>query len=240
MDILLANDAQDAVSQISQKLVAVAQQSDNKKVHISLSGGSTPKLWFKYLVANSKNLPINYKNLHFWWGDDRAVEHSDAESNFGEACRLLFDHIDIPQENLHPIFTGLEINQEAKRFATEMKDEIQQDENGTPIFDWIILGMGDDGHTASLFPNQTDFTDKNLTVVATHPQTKQQRISKTAHLINNAKEISFLVTGANKAKIISEIYHATNPQDLVYPAAKISSNKGLTNWYLDKDACKLI
>ncbi len=215
-----------------------AYSLQEKPVHISLSGGSTPKMLFKRLSHADYASSIKWKNLHFWWGDERCVAPDDAESNFGEANALLFSQIDIPAENIHRIRGEDDPEQEAKRFAAEMTEVIPC-ENGTQVFDWILLGVGPDGHTASLFPGVTNYQDQKLSVVASHPESGQLRISKTARVLKAAKRISYLVLGAGKVEIVYEI--STNPaHDLPYPAAKIQSNSGITEWYLDAAAAEKI
>ena len=207
-------------------------------VHISLSGGSTPKLLFKMLAQQPFSSNINWPNLHFWWGDERCVSPSDAESNFGEAQTLLFDHVAIPGKNIHRIIGENESGQECIRFTEEMQACIES-RNGMPCFDWILLGMGDDGHTASLFPGQTDYDAPQLAVIAAHPQSGQLRISKTAKLIGNAKRISYLVLGSNKAEVIKQIEQQAEAAQH-YPAAQIVAVEGTTEWYLDAAAAQLI
>ncbi|MCG6507306.1 6-phosphogluconolactonase, partial [Vibrio parahaemolyticus] len=148
--------------------------------------------------------------------DERCVAPDDAESNYGEANALLFSQIDIPAGNIHRILGENEPQAEAQRFAQEMADVIPS-ENGTPVFDWILLGVGADGHTASLFPGKTNYDDENLSVVASHPESGQLRVSKTAKVLEAAKRISYLVLGAGKAEIVYEI-HTTPAEDLPYPA----------------------
>lgn len=133
----------------------------------------------------------------FLVGDDRMVAPTDPESNYGEVQKLLFDHIDIPSENIHRIRGEENVEQELARFSAELTACVPN-----LAFDWIILGMGTDGHTASLFPHQTDFNDQNVAVIAKYPETGQIRISKTASLIEKAKRITYLVTGASKAEIL--------------------------------------
>lgn len=209
-----------------------------RPVHISLSGGSTPKMLFKLLASDAYATSIQWQNLHFWWGDERCVVPDDAESNYGEANTLLFSQIDIPAGNIHRILGENEPQAEAQRFAQEMTDVIPS-ESGTPVFDWILLGVGADGHTASLFPGKTNYDDENLSVVASHPESGQLRVSKTAKVLEAAKRISYLVLGAGKAEIVYEI-HTTPAEDLPYPAAKIQSTTGETEWYLDSDAAAKI
>lgn len=220
--------AQAAVEQIAQEFFALSQE--NRPVHISLSGGSTPKLLFKTLATAPFKDGIQWANLHFWWGDERMVEPSSPESNYGEVQKLLFDHITIPAENIHRIRGENELNAELARFSQEMTACVPD-----LAFDWIILGMGEDGHTASLFPHQTDFDDPNPAIIAKHPVSGQIRISKSATLLTKAKRITFLVTGANKAAILREI-EQTPAENLPYPAAKVHSEHGITDWYLDAAA----
>ncbi|QHB17230.1 6-phosphogluconolactonase [Mannheimia pernigra] len=222
--------AQSAVEQIAKEFKAYSEQ--NRPVHISLSGGSTPKLLFKTLAELPFNTEIQWQNLHFWWGDDRMVLPTDPESNYGEVQKLLFDHIQIPAENIHRIRGEENVELELARFSAELTACVPN-----LAFDWIILGMGTDGHTASLFPHQTDFNDPAVAVIAKHPETGQIRISKTATLIEKAKRITYLVTGSSKAEIVKEI-QITPAEDLPYPVAKIKAKNGVTEWYLDSDAAQ--
>ncbi|EFP96410.1 6-phosphogluconolactonase [Vibrio caribbeanicus] len=209
-----------------------------RAVHISLSGGSTPKMLFKLLASEQYAKAVQWKNLHFWWGDERCVAPDNKDSNYGEANELLFSKVDIPLENIHRIRGEDEPSIEVKRFSEEMLNIIPSD-NGTPIFDWILLGVGADGHTASLFPNQTNYEDTNLSVLASHPESGQVRVSKTAKVLESAKRISYLVLGSGKADIVKEI-NSVPDYTLPYPAAKIKAKSGLTEWYLDADAAAKI
>ncbi|WP_047047196.1 6-phosphogluconolactonase [Vibrio mexicanus] len=228
--------AEQVVESLANDMKAFSEQG--RPVHISLSGGSTPKMLFKLLATDAYASTIQWNNLHFWWGDERCVAPDDAESNYGEANALLFSKVNLPAENIHRILGENEPKAEAERFAKEMADVIPT-ENGTPVFDWILLGVGADGHTASLFPGQTNYQDENLSVLASHPESGQIRVSKTAKVLEAAKRISYLVLGAGKVEIVHEI-HTTPANDLPYPAAKIQSKTGETEWYLDSDAAAKI
>lgn len=155
------------VESLAKTMLEYSQQG--RPVHISLSGGSTPSQLFSYLANSDYASSIEWKNLHFWWGDERCVAPDNAESNFGQAKALLFDHIAIPAENIHRIrgedFAAMEVI----RFADEMRANISL-QDGVPVFDWILLGMGTDGHTASLFPGQTDYQTKEIATIAAHPE----------------------------------------------------------------------
>ena len=228
--------AEQVVESLANDMKAFSEMG--RPVHISLSGGSTPKMLFKLLATEAYATSIQWQNLHFWWGDERCVAPDDAESNYGEANALLFTQVNIPAENIHRIRGEEEPEAEAQRFAKEMSEVIPT-ENSTPVFDWILLGVGADGHTASLFPGQTNYDDENLSVLASHPESGQIRVSKTARVLEAAKRISYLVLGAGKADIIEEI-NSSPARVLPYPAAKIQAKAGLTEWYLDLDAAAKI
>lgn len=211
--------------------------------HISLSGGSTPKAFFSYIISNDFKYSITWNNLHFWWGDERCVEFSDEQSNYGEAKRLLFDFIDIPKENIHFIPLDLENSIEdyqlvAEAYASKMKQEMTL-HNEYPVYDWILLGIGEDGHTASLFPEDTDLNCSDIALCVLKPITNEFRVSISANTIRHAKRVSYLVTGISKAKVISEILNEDgNFKD--YPAYLICSEEGLTEYLLDAEASYLI
>ena len=222
------------LEQLANDLLLISQS--NKTVHISLSGGSTPNLLFDYLARSNYAKTINWQQLHFWWGDERCVDKEDPESNYGQCKKRLFDHIDIPAENIHRIRGENPPAEEVIRYAKELKAVIPHKDN-IPEFDWIILGMGEDGHTASIFPEQYAGEDEQLTFIATQPQTGQLRISKTGYLIEQSKRITYLVIGENKAEMIRLIN--TQPiNSQKYPAAYIASKTGMTEFYLDHQAAK--
>jgi 6-phosphogluconolactonase len=228
--------ADEVVHSLADDLKTYSEQG--RPVHISLSGGSTPKMLFKLLASAPYATAIQWQNLHFWWGDERCVAPDDAESNYGEANALLFSQVQIPAENIHRILGENDPASEAERFAREMADLIPA-QDGTPVFDWILLGVGADGHTASLFPGATNYQEPALAIVASHPESGQLRVSKSAKVLQAAKRISYLVLGAGKADIVHEI-HTTAAEALPYPAAKVQSSQGETEWYLDKDAAAKI
>ncbi|PKH06977.1 6-phosphogluconolactonase [Moritella sp. Urea-trap-13] len=236
MDYRTFETPEQVVESLAYSLVEYSQQ--DKPVHISLSGGSTPKLLFKVLAQAPFATSISWANLHFWWGDERCVAPDDAESNFGEAQTLLFSKVALPTENIHRILGENTPEQEVVRFAQEMQECIPA-HNGLPCFDWILLGMGGDGHTASLFPGQTDYNDENIAIIAQHPESGQYRISKTARLLANAKRISYLVLGESKAEVIKQI-HDNADAALAYPAAQVKASQGTTEWILDAAAARLI
>lgn len=205
-----------------------------KSISVSLSGGSTPKLLFSVL-ANDFCSAVDWENVHFFWGDERCVAPTDPESNFGEADKRFLSKINIPAENIHRIHGENEPSAESLRYSQEIVKSVELNKNGTPRFDIMLLGMGDDGHTASIFPDAMAFlASENICEVATHPQSGQKRITITGQVINASANVFFLVTGAGKSDVLAEIINRTG-NFAAYPAAHIAPESGAT-FYLDESA----
>jgi len=202
---------------------------------MAFSGGSTPKSWFDYLAENHAE-DIPWERLQIFWGDERFVPPDDPESNYGMTKKHLLEKIKIPEENLHRILGELDPASAAEQYEKELKDNL----GDKPVFDLIILGMGDDGHTASIFPHEIKLWDsERLCVVATHPISVQKRVSFTGKVINNATAVTFMVTGENKSERVREIINE-EPNSVYYPASLVKPNKGTLHWFIDHEAAKLI
>ena len=155
-------------------------------LYIALSGGNTPLLFFSNLRAfnQSKKNKVDWKRIHFFWGDERCVPPESDDSNFGNANRVLFSLIDIPESNVHRIQGESDPKAEVDRYTQLLLKTVPQ-KHGIPIFDWIFLGVGEDGHTASIFPDQINlFNSEKLCVISKHPETGQSRISITGKIMN--------------------------------------------------------
>ncbi len=207
----------------------------NGNFFLALSGGSTPKIWFDYLAENhSQDIPWN--RIQLFWGDERCVPPDDPGSNFGMTKKHLLEKIKIPEENIHRIHGEIDPVSAAEQYEKELYETLGEN----PVFDLIILGMGDDGHTASIFPHEINLWDsEKLCAVATHPISGQKRVSFTGKLINNASAVTFLVTGENKAERIKEIIDE-EPNAVYYPASLVKPTFGTLHWFFDKEAAKLI
>lgn len=205
--------------------------ADKPSFHVALSGGSTPKIVFDVL-AEAYRSKIDWSKVHFYWGDERCVPPYDDESNFKMTQAHLFSKIEVPKENIHRILGELEPLREAYRYANllEMNIDLVDD---IPQFDLIILGMGDDGHTASIFPHEINlWHDEKFCVVATHPNSGQKRVSISGKVINNAKEVAFLVTGDSKAAKVKAVIDKTKNFEQ-YPAALVRPSSGKLVWFMD-------
>ncbi|MEM1215112.1 MAG: 6-phosphogluconolactonase [Bacteroidota bacterium] len=199
---------------------------------VALSGGSTPKLLFQHWAEAYRDR-IDWSNIHFFWGDERCVPPNDPESNFGVTDDLLLQHLDLSPDNIHRIHGEADPPEEVQRYATEIEVNTRS-VNGLPQFDLIILGMGSDGHTASIFPHQLELWNKKTpTVLATHPETGQQRISLSGQVINNAKQVAFLVTGESKRKKVKGIF-GESQESKQWPAAHVKPTSGQLHWFVDE------
>lgn len=204
------------------------------RLNIALSGGSTPKLLFDLLATRYKT-DLHWKKLHCYWGDERCVPPNHEDSNYLMTRKHLFDHIDLPQSNIHRILGEDNPSEEAENYGNLLTDQLTM-VNELPQFDLIMLGMGEDGHTASIFPHQMELlkTDK-ICAVANHPTSGQKRITLTGQVINNAKEVAFLVTGAGKREKVKSILDLS-AESKQYPAAHVRPTAGVVGWWLDEAA----
>ena len=203
---------------------------------IALSGGRTPAILFRLMASSELCKAVNWEHVHFFWSDERCVGPDHPDSNFGMANRELLTKIAAPKTNIHRILGENDPNEEADRYAGEINKVVASAPNGIPRFDLVLLGVGDDGHTASLFPGIGDDDDLvSICHVAFHPVTRQKRISFTLNLINNAIKVRFLVCGRDKAPVIAEILNRKTGY-LKYPAGKVDPFTGDNIWYLDREA----
>jgi 6-phosphogluconolactonase len=206
----------------------------SKPLNVALSGGSTPKLLFTILATEYKEL-MPWSMLRLFWVDERCVPPTHAESNFGMTYNSLLKEVSIPELNIFRMQGEGDALLEADRYQDVLGAELPVS-NGFPQFDIILLGMGDDGHTASIFPNDMSLlSSKKAVAVGIHPITGQQRITLTGPTICQAQQVAFLVTGENKAKLLSQIF-SREPIAEVYPAAHVHSIHGVVDFYIDQSA----
>ena len=230
------------VEKLAGSLAELLQQNvdktdDNDFYSLALSGGSTPNKIFRYLSENFVD-KINWKKIKIFFGDERCVPPDNEDSNYRMANESLLKNISIPKENIFRIKGENNPVKEAERYEEVLKSNLPS-LNGIPQFDLILLGLGEDGHTASIFPNQVNlFYSARLCEVAVHPQTKQKRITLTGKIINNAKLVVFIVTGKNKANVLSKIMDVNNSKS-VYPASFVNPKNGKLTWFLDLEASKM-
>lgn len=197
----------------------------------ALSGGNTPAKLYEQLSHEM----LDWARIHFFWGDERCVPVEDAGNSYGQAKKILFDRINIPAENIHRVLSELEPDSAARRYAETLKD-FSAPPLDWPRFDLTLLGMGDDGHTASLFPNSpVDMDSPVLAVTANYQDRPANRVTLTQNVINSSRNVLFLVTGESKAVTLSRVLSAIYmPSEL--PAQRIDPKDGRLIWLVDETA----
>jgi len=229
---------EELATQFAGQLMSWVENHSRDSFHLAISGGNTPNLLFSVLAEKYANSPF-WQKIHFWWVDERMVPPNHPESNFGLAQKLLFSLIPVSEENVHRIKGENNPEAETLSYSTQILEKVSA-QNGWPLFDLILLGMGEDGHTASIFPNQMELLkSERICEVATHPDTGQKRVTLTGRAINNAEKICFLVTGSGKANLFSEISKRTEKSNLL-PATFIIPENGDLFWYVDESAAQYI
>lgn len=201
---------------------------------VAVSGGSTPIRLYTLLGVDVYSRQIDWRYLHFFWVDERFVPPSHKDSNYRLLHNYLLNKISIPQENVHPVKTDMSSPQvSAKNYEEEIKNSFRLAEGSLPAFDLILLGIGEDGHTASLFPgNEVLRETKHLAVPVIDSKHVHQRITLTLPLINSAETVIFLVSGKNKADVVKKVLVE---KDRSLPASLVNPEKGDLIFLIDKE-----
>jgi 6-phosphogluconolactonase len=203
---------------------------------IALSGGSTPKNLYTLIAANaSSTLP--WDRMFFFWGDERHVPPGDPESNYRMAEEAFLSKVPIPPANIFPIHAQ---NPDASAAAEDYEQTLRKffalAPGEYPHFDLILLGMGPDGHTASLFPETAALEEKSRLVVANWVEKlKTKRITFTLPVLNAARCVAFLVSGTEKAAVLHEVLEGNAPAEK-YPSKLVQPSEGKLIWFVDRAA----
>lgn len=228
----------------AQYFVEMAEESvaARGRARIAISGGSTPRAAFQLLADPSQpwRARMPWDNLELYWVDERCVPPVHPESNFRMTREALLDHVTLRPEQIHRMEGELDPEAAAARYESELRNSFRLEGAESPRFDLIALGMGDDGHTASLFPHTEALHEMGRLVTANHvPQKDTWRITLTWPVINHARSVFFLIGGANKATVLHEVFTgARDPERL--PSQLIWPSGGILTLILDKDAAALL
>lgn len=227
----------------AEKFVEIAHEAiENRgKFTISLAGGSTPKSLYRLLSSEKFKDKIEWSKVFFFFGDERNVSFDDAESNFRMAHENLFAPLEINVNNLFLWLTGSETPEiTAEIYQGEIKRFFKLGENEFPRFDLILLGMGNDGHTASLFPFTKALHEKNKIAVENYVEKlNTKRLTLTFQTINNARNIIFLVSGEEKAETLREVLEGEFQAEK-FPSQNVNPENGNLFWLLDENVTKLL
>lgn len=226
-------DSDELSQAAAKKFIELANQAitERGRFLVSLSGGSTPMKLFERLA----NETLDWTRAHFFWGDERCVPVDDPGNTYGQTKKILFDKIGTT--NIHRIQSELEPAQAAQAYAQTLSGFADAPFD-FPRFDLVLLGMGDDGHTASLFPGSlVDIETSTIAVTAHYQDRPANRVSLTPKVFNQAREIWFLVTGAGKAETLRRVINGERNLDQL-PAQRIQPVNGNLIWMIDEAAGK--
>lgn len=208
----------EALRALTARLASLMEAKRERRFNLALSGGETAKQMYELWVDEYEN-SLDWGRLHFYWVDERCVPPDSPDSNFGHAKRLLFEPLNIPETHIHRIQGENDPEAEAVRYAAEVEGQVTL-RNGLPHFDCIILGVGNDLHTASIFPHVMELlTDSRSYATAAHPESGQIRVTMTGPVILNGTPLLVPVVGSGKANVISalkECDYGKHPTPAVY------------------------
>ncbi len=212
---------------VADEIVSLAGQVEREKIAIALSGGSTPAEVYRNLVVEPRVSEMPWDKTVFFLGDERWVPITDSQSNFFMAQDTFLEQV--PKTKAFPV-----VGRTAEEAATEYEKLIKTHLGENPVFNIVLLGLGDDGHTASLFPNSPLLKEDSTRLVAscTHPESGQKRITFMPRLIQSAERILVLVKGKNKAKILSSALTRGN----TLPISILDKAKGKITYFVDTEA----
>jgi 6-phosphogluconolactonase len=234
MHIQVYSDVQ-AISQATADRIvqAIRETLETKSIcTIALSGGSTPNMLHRLLAAEPYSTQIDWSRLHLFWGDERVVPFTDERNNARMAFETLLNHVPVPPDQIHVMRTDIPASDSAIAYEQILRQYFPE---GAPSFDILLLGMGDDGHTLSLFPGLSVVQEqKNWVSSFWLEAQKMERITITAPLALMASRVFFLTAGKNKADAFRQVIQGEwNPN--VYPAQLFRKAQGEVYWFIDQD-----
>ena len=233
-EIIVCPDAASLAWLGAERFVVAAAEAVGRagRFAVALSGGSTPKTLYQLLATDVFRARVDWPHVHFFWGDERCVPPEHPDSNFRMTREALLDHIPVPPHNIHRMAGELEPQTAAAAYETELRNFFSSE---LPCFDLLLLGLGEDGHTASLFPGSSALEEKQRPVTAVHVEKlHSHRLTLTLPALNAATYALFLVAGESKQDIVKEVLTSPDAASR-YPAARIEPPNGLI-WLISEDA----
>ena len=240
-EVRIFEDAAEVAEAAANKFIELAREAiaESGRFTVALAGGSTPKRAFELLARESYRQQLDWSKVHVFFGDERTVPPDDAESNYRMANETLLSRVNLPPENIHRI-NGVG---DAVANALLYEDELRTFFNDAawPRFDLVLLGMGDDGHTASLFPGTKALNEQEAWFAANWvSKLDTYRITLTLPAINHAAHILFLVTGESKAESLKDVLDGAQTAAERLPAQLIKPLDGSLRWFIDRAAATLL
>lgn len=236
VDVLVFSDTSALAHEAAERTVTLCSEAiaDHGRFSVALSGGSTPRTLFELLAREPYASRIEWEHVHIFWGDERCVPPDHVDSNYRMARETLLDHVPLPSENVRRIKAERDPAQAAEEYEHVVRMFFAA--SAAPRFDLVLLGMGDDGHTASLFPSTQALQVTSHWVAANYvPKLDAWRVTLTAPAINAGVHVMFLVTGASKAEALYSVLHGPH-QPEEYPSQLIAPREGTLLWLVDQAA----
>ena len=208
---------------------------------VALSGGTTPRMLFQRLNVTRMQDSLNWDVVHIFWGDERCVPPDDVESNYRMAREALLDVLPIPACNVHRFLTEMPPEEAAQRYQEELQSSFGLlDATCPPVFDLIMLGLGTDGHTASLFPDTSVLEEQERWAAAVYVEKLSAwRVTLTLPVLNAARDVLFLVSGESKAQVLQEVLTAKDGI-VKYPAQLVQPVSKRLYWFVDDEAAQVV
>jgi 6-phosphogluconolactonase len=237
-NLKVSEDAVSLVAKLAEKIHELSKKAIEERgvFTIALSGGSTPKALYEYMATKYKT-KMAWDKIKFFLGDERCVTHDDPDSNFKMIDQAMFSKVPVPRTSIYPT-QGQDKNPEvcAKNYQKTLAHAFKIEPGEIPVFDLILLGLGPDGHTASLFPGTLALTENKQTFVANWVQKfNRQRLTLTYPVLNAARHVIFLVSGKGKSDILASVLQSP---EAGYPAQKVNPVTGTLEWFIDKPAAE--
>lgn len=238
--VLIFESSEELAVAAAQRFVqyAVEALSKHNRFCVALAGGNTPRRVYELLATEPFKREVDWSNIHLFFGDERAVPPDHPDSNYAMVKETLLSKVAIPTANVHPIPGDGDADENARQYENHLRSFFAG--QLWPRLDLALLGMGEDGHTASLFPNSEALNETSRWVVATrNEQSGQNRITLTIPVFNHARHVTFLISGEKKAQRLKEVlrpYSASEP----LPAQKIKPTDGTIEWLVDAAAASLL
>jgi 6-phosphogluconolactonase len=232
-EIKVLPDAAAVAYEAAERVVAAANRAadEGRTFSIALAGGSTPKALYELLASDAFKSRVDWAKVEIFFGDERNVPPDHKDSNYRMAHQALLSRVPIPGDNVYRMAGELDAEEAAKEYGQTLKEKF-----GDGGLDMVLLGMGDDGHTASLFPETAALDEKKHRAVANHvPKLNAWRITLSAPFINRAREVLILVAGASKATRVREVLEEV-PDPRRLPVQLIQPVEGTLTWLIDAGA----
>jgi 6-phosphogluconolactonase len=232
--VRIYDDASAVARALADTIVAAGQEAiaRNGSFHLALSGGNTPRTAYELLAQNPDDDALSWSDVFVYFGDERCVPPDDDQSNYRMARIAFLDEVGIPAANVHRMRGEID----PKEAAADYADVLREDLGRLPHFDLLLLGLGPDGHTASLFPGSPPDEDSQSLVRAVYSQSQSQwRITVTPDVINASRRVVFAVEGASKASILATVLQGPREPEK-YPAQIVAPQSGRLEWLVDRAA----